>query len=138
MKVDLLSAASDGVFALLDAAIGAEIAEVATNPEQREPGDATDRNVIMLGDIDVENVAGKGEQCERVTIEIIVIYRGNQRSQLQALMHLVREALEDAVPTIAGVQFESINFIGAASSPPATDGVTHAGIVTISLEAEPA
>lgn len=138
MKIDLLSAASDGVFALLDAAIGADVAEVATNPEQRDPGDAADRNVVMLGDIDTDNVAGKGEQCERITIEIIVIYRGNQRSQLQALMHLVREALEDAMPVVAGVEFGSIDFLGAASSPPATDGVTHAGIVTISLEAEPA
>lgn len=138
MAIDLLSAASDGVFALLDTAITPDVAEVATNPEQREPGDAADRNVVMFGDIESENVAGKGEQCERITMEIIVIYRGNQRSQLQALMHLVRDALEDAVPVIAGVIFQSIDFLGAASSPPATDGVTHAGIVTISLEAEPA
>ncbi|MCP3729254.1 DUF3168 domain-containing protein [Sphingomonas sp. MG17] len=138
MAIDLLSAASDGFFALLDAAIDASTAEVTTNPEPRDPADQSDRRVVMLGEIESENVAGKGEQAERITVEVIVIYRGNQRSQLQALMHLVRDGLEDAVPAIAGVIFQSIDYLGAASGPPSTDGVTHAGLITFAVEAEPA
>ncbi|AJP72929.1 tail completion protein gp17 [Sphingomonas hengshuiensis] len=138
MTIDLISAASDGVFALLDAAIDPAIAEVATNPRQIEPTDTAERRFVLLGDIDSESLGGKDEQLERITVQIVVVYRGRQRSELHALMHLAREALEGARPAIAGVDFGSIDFAGASSSPPARDGVTHAGILEFEVTAEPA
>lgn len=138
MAIDLLSAASDGFFALLDAAIGADEAIVTTNPPQLDPADKSERRFVIIGDIDVEDAGGKGEQLERISVQIIVVYRGRQRSALHALMHRVREALEGAVPAIAGVAFGSIDFVGASSSPPARDGVTHAGIIEFEVNGEPA
>jgi hypothetical protein len=136
--VDLLSATSDGVFALLDAAIGSDAVEVTTETPQLEPGDTTERQFVLIGDIDVGNDGGKGEQAERITVQVVVIYRGTQRSKLHALMHQVRVALEDQVPAIAGVQFGSIDWAGGASSPSARDGITYAGIQEFEVNAEPA
>lgn len=138
MSIDLFSAASDGCFALLALAITAGDIEVTTNPEQIEPTDTDERQYVLIGDIDSENEAGKGEQLERLTVQIIVIYRGQQRWKLHQLMHLVRQALDDATPEIAGVAFSSITWKGATSSPAGTDGITHAGAIEFELFAEPA
>jgi len=136
--IDLLSAASDGIFSLLDATIGADVAEVTTETPHWEPGDTGERQIVLIGDIDAGNEGGKDEQAERLTVQVVVIYRGTQRSKLHALMHRVRIALEHQVPTIAGVEFGSIDWNGAASSPPARDGITHAGIQEFEVTANPA
>lgn len=138
MSIDLFSAASDGCFALLAAAIVDDGIEVATNLEPIDAEDTAERQYILIGDIDSENEAGKGEQLERLTVQIIVIYRGQQRWKLHGLMHLVRQALDDATPEITGVAFSSITWKGATSSPAGTDGITHAGAIEFELFAEPA
>lgn len=138
MTVDLLSAASDGFFALLDAAIDAADAEVATNPTPIEPGDTSDKRFVLIGDIDSEDKGSKDEQLELLTVQIVVIYRGTQRSELHALMHRARMALDGATPIVAGIEFGAIAFQGAASSPPASDGLTHAGLLEFEIFAEPA
>lgn len=138
MTVDLLSATSDGFFALLDAAIDAETAEVATDPTPIEPGDTSDRRYVIIGDIGFANEGAKGEQEELLEVEIVVIYRGTQRSELHILMHLVRDALDGALPEAAGVHFGTIDFIDGASSRPAADGVTRAGVLNFQVSAEPA
>lgn len=136
--VDVLSAASDGFFALLDAAIGADDVEVTTNPKPLAPGDTTERRYVIIGDIDADEQGGKGEQLEIVSVQIQVVYRGTQRSKLHALMHQVRLVLDGAMPVVAGVDFGSIAYLAAASSPAARDGITHAGVVEFEVQAEPA
>jgi hypothetical protein len=138
MALDLVSATSDGVFALLDAAIGADVAEVTTNPKPIDPKDTSERQFVIIGDIDSTNEGGKHEQLERITVQIIVVYRGRQRSKLHALMHLVRDTLEYATPAIDGVEFGEIAWTGSAASPAGADGVTHAGAVEFDLFVEPA
>ncbi|WP_422058615.1 hypothetical protein [Sphingomonas sp.] len=136
--VDLVSAASDGFIALLDAAIGPEIAEVTTNPTPIDPSDTSDRRFVIIGEIDSSSEGGKGEQAELLSVQVIVVYRGTQRSALHALMHQVRVALDGNVPDVAGVEFGAIEWRGAASSPAGADGITHAGIIEFEVFGEPA
>lgn len=136
--VDLLSAASDGFFALLDAAIGADVAEVTTETPQLDPGDPSERQFVLIGDIDAGPAGSKGDDLKLISVQIVVIYRGTQRSKLHALMHKVAAALTGAVPAIAGIGFHAIEFAGSASGPPARDGVTYAGLLEFEVYAEPA
>lgn len=136
--IDLISPTSDGVFALLDAAIDASVAEVATDPTPIEPGDTSERRFVIIGDIDSEIRGAKGEQAELLTVQIVVVYRGTQRSQLHSLMHLVRNALDGETPSAPGVAYGSIEVVGAASGSTGSDGLTRAGIIEIEVFAEPA
>lgn len=138
MTVDLISAASDGFFALLDGAIDADQAEVATNPTPIDPKDTTERQFVVIGEINSDDEGGKDEQLEKLSVQIAVIYRGTRRSLCHALMHQVRIACEHQVPDIPGVAFNKIRWVGATASPAAQDGITHAGIVEFEVFAEPA
>ena len=95
MIVDLISAASDGFMALLAGGIDDSVADVGTNPEPIDPSDETERQFILLGDIDSDREGGKGEQLERLTVQVITIYRGTQRWKLHELMHQARVLLDN-------------------------------------------
>lgn len=136
--IDLISATSDGAIALLTGAIDEDVAEVTTNPDQIDPTDTTERQFVIMGDIDSDNEGGKGGQLELITFQIVVVYRGRQRWKMHVLMHQVRLALEDNAPEAVGAVFQRVRWLGAKSSPQGADGITHAGIVEFEVYAEAA
>lgn len=136
--IDMISATSDGAIAMLTAAIDDDVAEVTTNPDQIDPTDTTERQFVIIGDIDSDNEGGKGEQLELITFQIVVVYRGRQRWKMHVLMHLVRIAIEGIAPQATGAVFQPARWLGAKSSPQGADGITHAGIVEFEVYAQAA
>jgi hypothetical protein len=134
MTADLLSATADGFFALLAAAIDPADAAVGTNFKE-----GTEPPLIMLGTVSSDPYdQAIAEQLERVTVEIIVVYRGTDRAQLHRLMQMARSALDRQRPTAEDVAFDVIKFSGQTASGPGEDGVTHAGSIEFEILAQPA
>ena len=131
--IDLISATASAVFAALQDAIDPAMATVTQHvlEDQAPP-------LIVIGAIDSENQAGKGEQLERITIEIQSIFRGEGRSKLLAMMAAVRDALDGQRITASGVSFDTPRYLSASASDVAPDGVTYAGITQFEIFAEPA
>lgn len=133
MIVDLLSATSDSFFALLDGASWPSGTKVGTNFKE---GDQPP--IVMLGEVgsepgDEDDVG----QLERVTVQIVVIYRGTDKSVLLGMMNTARAALDRQTPTATHVEFGRIKFTGQTASGPGEDGVTHAGSVEFEVLAQP-
>ena len=131
--IDLMSATQAAMFARLAAAIAPETASVHDHVKQ----DAA-MPFVRLGQIDSEGVGGKGEQEERFEVEVQTLYRGTDRSELLAILHRVRLALDGAELTADQVEFTACNWLGSAASDAAGDGVTYAGISSFEVFAEPA
>ncbi len=91
----------------------------------------------LVGDISSENAGGKDDQLEEIEADIHTVYRGDDRSELLALMHQVRLATDGAILKIADASFR-ISWRGAIASAAARDGVTYAGLTTLDIFAEPA
>lgn len=130
--IDLLTATQDAVIAGLQACVPAELATVHQHVlENAQPP------LVIVGDIDSENEAGKGEQLEKLRVQVQSLYQGKDRRQLFAIMHAVRR-LELQTLVIEGVAF-SIRFDGAATTTGAgPNGVLYAGITSFEIYAEPA
>ncbi|KAK0330804.1 hypothetical protein LTR94_031382, partial [Friedmanniomyces endolithicus] len=91
----------------------------------------------LIGEIDADNIGGKGEQYEQLTVDVVTIYRGADRRELLALMHPIRVAANDATLIRDGVRFR-ITWRSSAIGTVASDGVTFAGITILEVTAEPA
>lgn len=131
--VDLMQAAQAAVFGALKAGVDPSLSPVFQHvPENTQPP------MIIVGAIDSENDGSKGEQVERMTIEVQAIFRGAKRSQLLAMLHAVRRALALNPLAADGVEFSEPHWLGASASEAASDGVTYAGIAHFEVFAEPA
>lgn len=91
----------------------------------------------LIGDISSDNAGGKGDQLEEIEADVHTVYRGTNRRDLLAMMHQVRLATDNQVLTIDGAQYR-VSWRGAIASTAARDGVTYAGLTTLTLFAEPA
>lgn len=131
---DLMSAARGAVFRALEAHVPPELCSVFDDlPQETKPP------FLKIGAIDSENEAGKGDQVERLTVEVVAIYQGEDRGVLLAMLHAARAALDRQSLEAAGVYFQPPRFLMAsASDASATDGVTYAGIINHEVYAEPA
>lgn len=133
IAIDLLQPTQDAVFVALAAATMPHSAIVRQHVKQgQEPP------FVKVGQIDTENVGGKGEQAERITVEVQTIFRGEARGPLLDIMGAVRAALDGQVITAGGVNFSTPTFLGATASDAGPDGVTYAGISHFEIFAEPA
>jgi hypothetical protein len=132
--IDLLQSVQEAVFTKLSGAVGlTDLAPVFQHvPQDTQPP------MVIIGNIDSENIGTKGEQLEEVTIEVISIYRGSGRAALLDIMHQVRVALDRQELTLAGVEFDTPDYVSASADGPAEDGTTYVGISTFTINAEPA
>jgi hypothetical protein len=127
--IDLMSAGQAAIFAALET--GVVLATVHDHVKQD-----TAPPFVKIGAIATNNEGGKGEQAETLEVEIHTIYRGADRSVLLAIMHQVREALDEQQLAGGGASFRP-TFATAAASDAGPDGVTYAGITTFEVFAEP-
>lgn len=130
--VDLIQAAQDGVFALLQAGTPAQLATVRERVKIDEQPP-----LIVIGDFDWEDEGGKGDIVFKIRFEIQSVYRGSARRGLLAIMASNMDALVNQVPVAAGVSFSSISFVSGATAL-ADDAVTYGGMQQFEVFAEPA
>lgn len=138
MVVDLIQATQDAVFAALDAQVDPSIAPVLQHAPQ-----GTQPPFIKIGAIDTDSQGGKGEQLEKLTVEIHSVFRGEERGPLLTMMHAARLALDSLSASVRlsadGVDFGPMSFVSAtAGDASVIDGLTYAGVSLFEVFAEPA
>jgi hypothetical protein len=132
--IDLMSAARGAVFRALAAAVSPSLCTVFDDVPQ-----GTQPNFLKIGAIDSQNEESRSDQFERLTVEVIAIYRGQDRGVLLSMMHAGRDALDRKQLTSDGVNFLRTRFVTASASDASKDdGVTYAGISNYEIWAEPA
>lgn len=129
--IDLLQATQDAFYAALVAGVPSERAKVLVHVKQD-----TTPPMVIIGAMTSENEANDG-QIERIEVEIQTIYRGGDRGELLAIMHLVRAALDGVTISATGVYFGKPRYLGASASDVGPDGVTYAGISSFEVYTEP-
>ncbi|HEX2594803.1 MAG TPA: DUF3168 domain-containing protein [Rhizomicrobium sp.] len=132
---DMMQATQDAVFAALDAAHKAVNPSLAT-VRQHVP-ENTLPPLVIVGDMDAENVGGKGERTDKIVIDVVSIYRGTARRGLLAIMAINRDALEDQEISAPGAAFSTPRFL-SANTALGEDGATYAGVQQFEIYAEPA
>ena len=131
--IDLMTAGQNAVIAALQASTDPALGPVLENVKVN-----TTPPYNRVGDITSENDAGKGEQRERLTVEVHSVVQAFSRAPLLAMMHAVRNALDGVVLTAAGVAFSPVEFVTASAATPRLDATTYVGLSTFSFFAEPA
>lgn len=129
---DLWQAARDAVFDALNAAITPDVALVRQSVDENTP-----LPVILIGDMDGETYGGKGERCDKLTIDVQATYRGPDRSSLLAIMAKIRNALDDQPISAEGAEFSTPTW-RSGSTVVMADGVTRVGIHQYEIVVEPA
>jgi hypothetical protein len=126
----------------MSAAQGAAFAALTSGVSQAAVHDHVKQDTqppfVKIGAIESASDGGKGEQLELITIEVHSIYRGADRTELLAIMHEVRQALDDQAISAPGASFQRPKFVRAAVSDAGPDGATYAGISIFEFHAEPA
>ncbi|WP_242140868.1 DUF3168 domain-containing protein [Sphingomonas sp. TREG-RG-20F-R18-01] len=132
--IDLMDATRAAVFRRLSEQVPNSLCPVFDDvPQNTQPP------FLKIGAIDTQNEESRDGQFERLTVEIIAIYRGNNRSVLLKMMHAGRRALDRQALNDANVNFLKTRFITASASDASKDdGVTYAGISNYEIFAEPA
>ena len=100
---------------------------------QDQPG-----NFVQLDDLDWSNEGGKQDPELRITIDVVTIYRGQDRAELLGIMHANERALVDAPIVADDVAIAGVSLVGGSASGAGPDGLTYAGLQTFELFAEPA
>jgi hypothetical protein len=129
--IDLMSPTQAAVFSALEA--GVTKAAVYDHVKQ-----GIGPNFVKIGAIYGTNEGAREEQREEFEVEVHSIYRGADRTELMAIMHEVRLALDGVEIAAGGVSFWTPEFLNQAISDAGPDGVTYAGISTFLVSAEPA
>lgn len=132
-EINLVEAARGAVFMAIAAGIAGTSAVALDHvPQDQEP------NFVALDDLDWSNEGGKRDPDLRIAIDVITIYRGQDRAELLALMHATETALVDVDLAAAGVLISDVRLVGGSASGAGPDGITYAGLQTFELQAEPA
>jgi hypothetical protein len=130
--LDLLSGAQDAIIKLIRDALPADQRSMVRH--------TLDENFAppfhLVGDLTTDSAGGKEEQLEDIGADLHTVYRGDDRSDLLAMMHTVRCAIDEAEIELGGAVYK-FTWRGAIASAAASDGVTYAGITTIEISAEP-
>ncbi len=132
-EIDLAEAARGAVFV----AIAAGLQDLDVQALDHVPQDH-DGNFVQLDDIDWANEGGKRDPELRITIDIVTIYRGQNRAELLAIMHANERALVDAELEADGVSLLGGRMVAGSASGAGPDGITYAGLQTFEIFAEPA
>jgi hypothetical protein len=132
-EINLVEAARGAVFIAIAAGLaGVNAVALDTVPQDQEP------NFVQLDDLDWINEGGKRDPELRITIDIVTIYRGEDRAELLAIMHANERALVDVRLEADGVILQGGRVVAGSASGAGPDGVTYAGLQTFELYAEPA
>lgn len=132
-EIGLVEAARGAVFV----AIAAGLAGIDAVALDHVPQDQ-DGNFVHLDDLDWSNEGGKRDPELRITIDVVTIYRGQDRAKLLAIMHANELALLGAPLSSDGVAISGVSLLGGSASGAGPDGLTYAGLQTFELFAEPA
>jgi hypothetical protein len=128
--IDLMAPTQAAVFTALKSGVS----KVPVH-DHVKPG--TEPSFVKIGAINGTNDSAREEQREEYEVEIHSIYRGADRTELMAIMHEVRTALDGVDIAAEGVSFWTPEFLSQAISDAGPDGVTYAGISTFLVSAEP-
>lgn len=131
--INLLLATQTAVFKAMSEHTGL----TALAPVYQHVPQDTQPPMTIVGKIESENIGGKGDQLERITVDIVTVYRGTGRAAMLDIMHQQRLAIEAGDLAFAGVEFGTAVFEGAGADGPARDGVTYAGIQSFTIDAQP-
>jgi hypothetical protein len=91
-----------------------------------------------LGEIEWEPAGAKYDDTLRVTIELVTLYRGEDRAALTAMVAANRAALHERHIHADEAVIQQLVEIGGSISDAASDGVTYAAIQHFEMEVEPA
>ena len=130
---DLVEAARGAVFVAIAAGLEGLNAVALDHVPQDQPG-----NFVQLDDLDWSNEGGKQDPELRITIDVVTIYRGQDRAELLGIMHANERALVDAPIVADDVAIAGVSLVGGSASGAGPDGLTYAGLQTFELFAEPA
>ncbi|MEH3098873.1 tail completion protein gp17 [Sphingomonas adhaesiva] len=132
--LDLMTGAQDAVVQLLRAQLPADQRGMVRHSLKQ----GAQPPFHLIGDIASADAGGKDEQAEDIEVDVHTVYRGADRRELLAMLHQVRVAVTDRRLVIDGALFRTTWAGASAGSASTTDGVTYAGVTTITLTAEPA
>ncbi len=132
-EVDLVEAARGAIFVAIAAGLIGTGAVALDHVPQDQPG-----NFVQLDDLDWTNEGGKHDPELRITIDVVSIYRGENRAELLRIMNANHRAVVEATLTAPGVILQAARLLGGGASGAGADGVTYAGLQTFELYAEPA
>jgi hypothetical protein len=132
-EIDLVEAARGAVFVAIEAGLADVNAVALDHVPQDQEG-----NFVQIDDLDWSNEGGKRDPELRITIDVVTIYRGQNRAELLAIMHANERALVDVAIAADGVSISDVNLVGGSASGAGPDGLTYAGLQTFELFAEPA
>ena len=113
------------------------IAADGQSPARPVPQDQ-EGNFVQIDDLDWSNEGGKHDPELQVAIDVVTIYRGENRSELLAIMHANYRALIEAPIEAEGVTITGVQLLGGFASGAGPDGLTYAGLQSFVLFAEPA
>lgn len=132
-EIDLVEAARGAVFVAIEAGLAGVDAVALDHVPQDQEG-----NFVQIDDLDWSNEGGKRDPELRLTIDIVTIYRGQNRAELLAIMHANHRALIDEPIAAEGVTITGVQLLAGSASGAGLDGLTYAGLQSFELFAEPA
>ncbi len=132
-EIDLVEAARGAVFVAIETGLADANAVALDHVPQDQEG-----NFVQIDDLDWSNEGGKRDPELRIAIDVVTIYRGQNRAELLAIMHANERALVDVTIAASGVSISGVSLVGGSASGAGPDGLTYAGIQTFELFAEPA
>lgn len=109
MIIDLIEPTQDAVFAALSAALSDGTIKVVENAEE-----GLQPPYVKLGEIESANEGGKGEQLEKLTVDVHYVFRGGERGPLLRMMAKGRAALDDQELMADGIQFGAPTWLAAS------------------------
>lgn len=130
MTVHLIERARAAVYVRLEAAVGGPVFDHL--PQDTQPP------FRKIGEIEWTSGDAKFDGTIHVTVELITLYRGEDRAELVAMVGANREALHDQVIEEGGIVVQEIAEVAGQISDAAADGVTYAAIQHFEMEVEPA
>lgn len=132
--IDFMTAARGAVFRAMNSGASQASAPVFTEvPQNTEP------NFHKIGTIDTTDESAKfDDEREELLVEIISVYRGEDRGVLLAMMHAVKRDLHRQTISAPGVSFRPPRRVGATASDAMPDGITYVGISHFTIQAQPA
>lgn len=128
--VNLIEAARGAVFTRLEAIVGGPVFDHL--PQDTAPP------FRKIGEIEWSAGDAKFDGTLSVTIEIVTLYRGQDRAELIAMIGANRTALHEQALEQDGVIVHQIAEVAGQISDAASDGVTYAAIQHFEMEVEPA
>lgn len=121
------------------AAVNDELEEAAavTWPVYDTVPQGTQPPFLKIGAIDTTDEGRPGEQYERITLELIGVYRGGDRGELGAAMFAARKVIDDRRLTTTTATFACQFLSGSISDASKEDGVTYVALSNFELLGEP-